>query len=1524
MADDGFNAAAAVTVDVAVSNAPLTRISLDTRNPLLEPGQTLRLSAMGDFADENGVPLPPSYLSFDSSSPSNAAVTSTGDVTGRDPGVSVLTVSSHGIRAVTPVVVGFPQSRPDQLLFVNGITVNPFILQLNEVGALQQLTVRNRQGDDLTDGSAGTRYHVSNPNVVEVDADGQVTATGLGEAEITIIHGPAEFLAPVRVQAARASPAPIGADGGLVESANGAILAIPAGSLSVDTVVRLAPLDPADLPHALLPPFEFSGAFTLDLDGQVLAGRPTLTYPVLPNAPAGSTVVIYRAGTTPDGAGNDIAAWFQVDTAVVGVDGLARSGDGLLATGIVQSGDYLVAFAPPDATGELSAQIHLANPLARSTDAFHIGVSVDTSLGAPALRTDGLAPANIEDIVNAMIELNLSILQAQNFGLFGGSTGIMVGVSLIGFNLIVPAGTQQLVIKEISATEPPRTTTTQVTVDPGQVAEFATEIDNTNLPPGHPSDTPLINKVTVKVVDFNGQFQPVVEIVGERFDYGGVSADAVVITEKGTGVAVEQTLANGNMLRLPDQGGMNVVQAVIPQKLAIGRSTVQIRRNFFPDPALGFELSIPFTPTVEAKYVFGALSPQKQVVVLEQDNRTVVAKIPVPGRPQDVAVTPDGTRAYVTLTDVPKIAVIDALALQLIDADPATAAIDAIDLSPAGQAVPFMITVEPEGRYAYAGDELTGRVYQIDVTPDDDDPLTGLTYHRLVNTVGVPAAAGLRGLDVNASSRRLFVAAPASKTFGLQVASSKAEAIWVIDVDPDSATYLQRLKRIDPAPSGFSFEPFGVTATDDANVVMFTNRRSEAFGVGVIKKADGDVNFIETDHIALNLCFEPNCIQHGRRETHARDSFDVNSAQAIAILPANTFSTTNAGHPAYAFVTGFNIPDIDVASAYPDHPGRKLSVPAGSNVGIIRNPFGNPNNSVASARAQLVAATRPIPYAFADNLVLSHDYKYLFAAYRLTDAVFVFDVDAIITEVEFQMAQFTPDPLVNRILLPIDNQLLGAEVFNGNIDINADFRLDIPFDFLNSDQTFKVFSQAKAPVGTGPNSAPRGLATQPEPEVPLAIDGPDALRVTTRVDRITNRVKFESALFKFSLTKKATVKLFFVSAAGIKDIAVDQPNPLSPTATMPTFEIELVPGDYQFELLPVGQLGLPGRYDYELTAETAAGEMAMDTGVIYHEVEINGSFPIGHTIIKGVDIFDGHLTHSTQDVMIPGRGLSLDFTRTYSSAGDSSKGPLGAGWTHSYNVQLIDDNMGNYTIIGGEGTGNTFLGNTKRTVTATEAVNFGVDPAAEIFEAQVGYHSTLIRNPDATFEFFTKSHNRYHFELEPLIEPRLRAYTLRFIEDPNGNRINLIYDETDPRVAGLPTGLQTKVDMDSSTLDVILGTSGVRALVLEYENIFMSNRIVRLTGHGPASQSIDLLGLEILYEYDNNPDLANPAPGNPVEGNLTKVTRVGNLPSEHRVEDYAYTPGDSRLGHNLPGCCPNRILFADAASPCAPNFWFFS
>src|SRR5262249_26134652 len=115
-------------------------------------------------------------------------------------------------------------------------------------------------------------------------------------------------------------------------------------------------------------------------------------------------------------------------------------------------------------------------------------------------------------------------------------------------------------------------------------------------------------------------------------------------------------------------------------------------------------------------------------------------------------------------------------------------------------------------------------------------------------------------------------------------------------------------------------------------------------------------------------------------------------------------------------------------------------------------------------------------------------------------------------------------------------------------------------------------------------------------------------------------------------------------------------------------------------------------YTYVLTATDDNGDkLAQSEGEIDHELNVVGSYPIGHTIVDGVDIWDGHLTMSAQDVLIPGRGLDLDFTRSYSSAGDSSQGPLGAGWTDSYNVQLIHAAAGGtFTVVGGEGSGNEF------------------------------------------------------------------------------------------------------------------------------------------------------------------------------------------------------------------------------------------
>src|SRR5262249_41488735 len=88
------------------------------------------------------------------------------------------------------------------------------------------------------------------------------------------------------------------------------------------------------------------------------------------------------------------------------------------------------------------------------------------------------------------------------------------------------------------------------------------------------------------------------------------------------------------------------------------------------------------------QYVFVANAASQDVGIINGDPRSpgfneVIAKIPTPptsgetpgGYPWRVAVTPDGTRAYVTRRYGGDISVIDALAFQELDLDPATTAL---------------------------------------------------------------------------------------------------------------------------------------------------------------------------------------------------------------------------------------------------------------------------------------------------------------------------------------------------------------------------------------------------------------------------------------------------------------------------------------------------------------------------------------------------------------------------------------------------------------------------------------------------------------------------------------------------------------------------------------------------------------------------------------------------------------------------------------------------------------------------------
>jgi len=174
-----------------------------------------------------------------------------------------------------------------------------------------------------------------------------------------------------------------------------------------------------------------------------------------------------------------------------------------------------------------------------------------------------------------------------------------------------------------------------------------------------------------------------------------------------------------------------------------------------------------------------------------------------------------------------------------------------------------------------------------------------------------------------------------------------------------------------------------------------------------------------------------------------------------------------------------------------------------------------------------------------------------------------------------------------------------------------------------------------------------------------------------------------------------------------------------------------------------------------------------------------------------VNLATGVFTASAADLAMPGRVLSLSFTRSYNSADDRG-GPLGEGWTHSYNWTLADAGA-TVELRRGDGSRDTFTRNPDGTY---------LDPP-NVFD-------TLVKNGDGTFTLTLTSQLQYEFST---------TGTLTRIHEPAGNQIALAY-----------TG---------ANLTGITDTVG-RQITLAYDG---SNRLTQVQ---------DPLGRKVTYAFDAN------------------------------------------------------------------------
>ena len=261
----------------------------------------------------------------------------------------------------------------------------------------------------------------------------------------------------------------------------------------------------------------------------------------------------------------------------------------------------------------------------------------------------------------------------------------------------------------------------------------------------------------------------------------------------------------------------------------------------------------------------------------------------------------------------------------------------------------------------------------------------------------------------------------------------------------------------------------------------------------------------------------------------------------------------------------------------------------------------------------------------------------------------------------------------------------------------------------------------------------------------LILDYTPTLRVSHSTDIINETVCEISDTFRFEISEPAEITLEFLDEDGedVLDTLISGEVFEAGIHEVPVTINDLLPRqeNYSFRLIGVSER------DGNTEEKWGGASVSL-------RFEDN-NLPIGHTIIKGVNVFDGNLSVSSQDISLPGRGSSLEFNRSFSNNNNPKPGFLGTGWGHNYLSQISINECGQIIVSGGAGGGMRFVGD-----------------GAGGLRPLVGYHGTLERDDsDRSFNFYTIDGTRYHYRNRDR-----STWDLVYIQDTNGNTTTLGYD----------------------------------------------------------------------------------------------------------------------------------------------------
>jgi RHS repeat-associated protein len=208
---------------------------------------------------------------------------------------------------------------------------------------------------------------------------------------------------------------------------------------------------------------------------------------------------------------------------------------------------------------------------------------------------------------------------------------------------------------------------------------------------------------------------------------------------------------------------------------------------------------------------------------------------------------------------------------------------------------------------------------------------------------------------------------------------------------------------------------------------------------------------------------------------------------------------------------------------------------------------------------------------------------------------------------------------------------------------------------------------------------------------------------------------------------------------------------------------------------------------------------------------------------KPVDTATGDFWHVFSDLSIPGRGIPLTFTHTYNAVDAVNNGPLGYGWTFSFNTSLsINATTGVVTVNEETGGQEVF------------------DPVGGGYTTAPRVMTTLVHNGNGTFTMVVRNQTTYTFSATGQLtsEQDLNGYITSLTYN-GSNQLTTITD---------PAGRTLSISWTGSHITSVTDPNVTPSQVVSFEYN---------DGNGNLTDVIDVNGGHSHFAYNGSHQLTN-------------------------------------------------------------------